>query len=83
ICKLCLFYDDLTEAGPQAICGALLAARLARLHGIAVELFSAAAPRGITQDADVTTFLGRNICPPGVTVRAVSAEVIPWSLFKA
>jgi len=83
ICKLCLFYDDLTEAGPQAICGALLAARLARLHGVAVELFNAAPHRDITRDTDATTFLGRNICPPGVTAQAVGAEVIPWSLFKA
>ncbi len=81
--KLCLFYDDLTEAGPKAICGSLLAARLARLHGVAVELFTGAVQPEATQDADVRTFLGRNICPPGVTARTVGAEVIPWSLFKS
>ncbi|MGE5217207.1 MAG: hypothetical protein ACM3SP_09435 [Chloroflexota bacterium] len=82
ICKLCLFYDDLTEAGPKAICGALFAVRLSRLHGVAVELFNAAAQSGLPMDADVTTFLGHNICPRGVVARAVGAEVIPWSLFK-
>ncbi len=81
--KLCLFYDDLTETGPKAVCGALLAARLARLHGVAVELFSAAAQPDVSRDRDVTTFLGHSICPPGVAAHAVGAEVIPWSLLKA
>jgi methylthioribose-1-phosphate isomerase len=82
ISKLCLFYDELTVAGPKATCGSLLAAQLARLHGVAIELFSAAVQPGTTRDTDVTTFLGRNICPPGVGARAVAAEVIPWSLLK-
>jgi methylthioribose-1-phosphate isomerase len=81
--KLCLFYDDLTETGPKAVCGALLATRLARLHGVAVELFSAAAQPAVSRDNDVTTFLGRSICPPGVAAHAVGAEVIPWALLKA
>lgn len=80
--KLCLFYDDLTEAGPKAICGALLAARLARLHSVGIELFGAAAQPAVGRDSDVTTFLGRNILPPAVAVHKVSAEVIPWSLLK-
>ena len=80
--KLCLFYDKLTDEGPSGICGSLLAARLARLHEVPVELFSGAAQRGKTKDHDVSTFLGKNICPPGVTIQAVGAEVIPWSLFK-
>jgi methylthioribose-1-phosphate isomerase len=81
--KLCLFYDDLTETGPKAICGALLAAQLARQHGVPVELFSAATQPDVSRDRDVTTFLGRSICPPGVAARATGAEVIPWSLLKA
>ena len=80
--KLCLFYDTLTEAGPSGICGSLLAARLAHLHKVGVELFSAAEERGATLDTDGSTFLGRSICPPGVNVRAVGAEVIPWSVLK-
>ncbi len=80
--KLCLFYDTLTEAGPSGICGSLLAVRLARLHNVPVELFSGAEQRGATKDHDVSTFLGKNICPAGVSVRAVGAEMIPWSLLK-
>jgi methylthioribose-1-phosphate isomerase len=80
--KLCLFYDNLTDEGPNGICGSLLAARLARLHEVPVELFSGTEQRGTTKDHDVSTFLGNNICPPGVSIRAVGAEVIPWSLFK-
>ncbi|HEY5544380.1 MAG TPA: hypothetical protein VIM04_14130 [Candidatus Binatia bacterium] len=80
--KLCLFYDSLTDEGASGICGSLLAARLARLHDVPIELFSGAAQRGATQDSDVSTFLGRNICPAGVSVRMVSAETIPWSVLK-
>jgi eIF-2B alpha/beta/delta-like uncharacterized protein len=81
--KLCLFYDALTEAGPSGICGSLLAARLAHLHKVSVELFSAAEKRAATLDTDGSTFLGKSICPPGVNVRAVGAEVVPWSLLKS
>ena len=81
--KLCLFYDALTEAGPSGICGSLLAARLAQLHKVSVELFSAAEKRAATLDTDGSTFLGKSICPPGVNVRAVGAEVVPWSLLKS
>jgi methylthioribose-1-phosphate isomerase len=81
--KLCLFYDTLTQAGPSGICGSLLAARLARLHKVEVELFSAAEKRGATLDHDGSTFLGRSICPPAVNVLEVGAEVVPWSLLKA
>jgi methylthioribose-1-phosphate isomerase len=80
--KLCLFYDTLTEAGPSGICGSLLAARLARLHGVGIELFSGAAERGPTPDSDASTFLGKTTCPAGVKVRTVGAEVISWSVLK-
>lgn len=80
--KLCLFYDDLKEEGPSGICGALLAASLARLHEVPVELFSGATQRGADVDRDCATFLGETICPAGASVRAVGAEVIPWSLLK-
>jgi methylthioribose-1-phosphate isomerase len=81
--KLCLFYDTLTEAGPSGICGSLLAARLAQLHKVGVELFSAAEQPGPTLDTDGSTFLGRSICAPGVSVLEVGAEVVPWSLLKS
>jgi methylthioribose-1-phosphate isomerase len=81
--KVCLFYDELTDAGPRGICGSLLAARLARLHDVSVELFSAEIDPGETLDKDASTFLGTTVCPPGVNIREVGAEVIPWSLLKS
>ena len=38
--KLCFFYDSLAAAGPQGICGSLLAVQLAHVHGVPIELFS-------------------------------------------
>jgi methylthioribose-1-phosphate isomerase len=81
--KLCLFYDDLTEAGPKAICGSLLAVQLARLHGVPIELFSGATKNDAASDQDGATFMGKRICPAGVQVPPVEAEVIPWALFKS
>jgi len=80
--KLCLFYCDLTEAGPSGICGSLLAVRLARLHGVPVELLCGEQPQGATIDRDVSTFLGTKICPAGASIRNVEAEVVPWGLFN-
>jgi methylthioribose-1-phosphate isomerase len=80
--KLCLFYDTLTGEGPRAICGSQLAARLARSHGVDVELFSGAGERKPTRDRDVGTFLGRKTCPAAASVRAVGAEVVPWALLR-
>lgn len=82
IAKLCLFYDELTEAGPRAICGSLLTAQLAHLHGCAIELFDGDARQLPTLDEDVSTFMGKNICPAGVSVRRVDSEVVPWTLLK-
>ncbi len=82
IAKLCFFYDKLATAGPQGICGSLLAVQLARLHGVAIELFSGEGPWPSTTDRDVSTFLGEAICPAGVAVRTIGAEVVPWALFK-
>ena len=82
ICKLCVFYDRMTDEGASAICGSLLAARLAQLHGVPIEGFSAAEQHGLTNDRDVSTFLGKIICPPGVAVRGAGAETIPPSLLK-
>jgi methylthioribose-1-phosphate isomerase len=83
IAKLCLFYDELTEAGPKGICGSLLAVQLARLHGVPIELFSGAAKNEAGAERDVATFMGKKICPAGVEVKPVDAEVVPWALFKS
>jgi methylthioribose-1-phosphate isomerase len=80
--KLCLFYESLTEAGPKGICGSLVAVQLARLHGVPIELFSGEGRSDSTADQDVSTFMGKKICPAGVAVRPVEAEVVPWALFK-
>lgn len=83
IAKLCFFYDGLAPEGPRGICGALLAVQLARLHGVAIELFSGDGHSESTADSDVSTFLGELICPDGVVVRPLGAEVVPWALFKS
>jgi methylthioribose-1-phosphate isomerase len=80
--KLCLFYTALSEDGPAGICGTLLAVQLARLHGVPVELFGGEQHMDSTLDSDVSTFMGRKICPAGVGIRAVEAEVVPWTLLK-
>jgi methylthioribose-1-phosphate isomerase len=84
--KLCLFYNDFAEQGPIGICGSLLAVQLARLHGVAVELFSGAPVDSavfLTIDQDASTFMGKAICPAGVALYPVAAEVVPWALFKS
>jgi eIF-2B alpha/beta/delta-like uncharacterized protein len=80
--KLCLFYTQLDEKGPNGICGSLLAAQLARLHGVPIELFEGGRRNFPARDQDVSTFMGKKIISPGVALRAVEAEVIPWELFK-
>ena len=82
ILKLCLFYGSLDEAGPRGICGSLLAVQLARLHGVPIELFNGDELSAAPCDSDVSTFMGKKICPAGVAVRAVEEEVVPWGLFK-
>ena len=83
ILKFCLFYDSLGEAGPRGICGSLLAVQLARLHSVPIELFNGDDHSDSTPDRDVSTFMGKKICPAGVAVRAVEEEVVPWGLFKS
>jgi len=39
--RLFLFYEELKESGPMGICGSLLAAHLAREHGVPIELLQA------------------------------------------
>jgi methylthioribose-1-phosphate isomerase len=83
IAKLCFFYDSLAPEGPHGICGSLLAVQLARLHGVAIELFSGGERNASTADSDVSTFLGEPICPAGVAIRPLGSEVVPWALFKS
>ncbi|HSK31424.1 MAG TPA: hypothetical protein VLA17_15800, partial [Candidatus Limnocylindria bacterium] len=80
--KLCVFYQNLTEEGPKGICGSLLAVQLARLHGVPVEIYSGADGHPASVDSDVSTFMGKRICPAGVAIRPVAPEVVPWALFK-
>jgi methylthioribose-1-phosphate isomerase len=80
--KLCLFYTGLADQGPSGICGSLLAVQLARLHGVPTELFDGGRRSLSTRDNDASTFMGKKIIPPGVAIRTVEAEVVPWGLFK-
>jgi methylthioribose-1-phosphate isomerase len=81
--KVFLFYTGIDEHGPSGICGMLLAAQLARLHGVPIELFEAGQRDFRPSDKDVSTFLGRRIISAGVDVRAVHDEVIPWRLLRS
>lgn len=80
--KLFLYFYGLDADGPRGSCGSLLAAQLARLHGVAIELCDGAQRRTHPIDADAATFLGRRICPDGVSLRPVEDEVIPWTLLR-
>jgi hypothetical protein len=82
ICMMYLFYDELNEQGLSGPCGSLLAVRLARHHGVPIELQEAEQHEESPVDRDVATFLGRPILPPGVSVCTVQKELIPWSLLK-
>ncbi len=80
--KLCLFYEAVNEQGPRGICGSLLAVRLARHHGVPIELLASESPEGAGADRDVSTFLGQKICPAGVSVHPIDSEDLPWAIFK-
>ena len=80
--KLYLFYDGLGEQGLSVPCGSLVALRLARHHGVPIELLEAEQNKEAPIDRDVATFLGRPILPSGVSVHRVESEIIPWSLLK-
>jgi methylthioribose-1-phosphate isomerase len=79
--RLYLFYTEIGTEGPVGSPGALLAALLARAHGVPIELLAGDAPAP-ARDRDVSTFLGRRVLPEGVKIFPVAKEVIPWSLFK-
>jgi methylthioribose-1-phosphate isomerase len=81
--QLYLFYNGLSEGGPSGICGSLLAAGLARAHGVPVELLEADSAAASSIDRDVSTFLGHKVIPTGVSVYPVDPEIIPWQLLNA
>jgi methylthioribose-1-phosphate isomerase len=80
--RMYLFYVGLGEQGPAAICGSLLAARLARAHGVAIELLESEKTKELPLDADVSTFLGRKVTAPEVAVYPIENELLPWELLK-
>ncbi|HET9297073.1 MAG TPA: hypothetical protein VFP18_09280, partial [Candidatus Binatia bacterium] len=77
ISKLYLYYSRLDPHGASGICGSLLALELARAHGIPVELLASDSVKRLTIDSDVSTFMGRNICPSGASIFPLKSEVIP------
>ncbi len=80
--RLYLFYAELSEKGPVAICGSLLAALLARAHGVPVELLSSEETNLASLDRDISTFLGQRVISEGIAIHPVEREVVPWSLFE-
>ena len=80
--RLYLFYAGLAEQGAAAICGSLLAARLARAHGVAIELLESEETKELPLDADVSTFLGHKVIAPQVAVYPIENELLPWELLK-
>jgi methylthioribose-1-phosphate isomerase len=80
--QLYLFYNGLDETGPSGICGSLLAVRLARTHGVAIELLEANPSNESSEDHDVSTFLGKPIMPARAAVYPLQKEIIPWALLQ-
>ncbi len=79
--RLYLFYDEIGGQGPVGGCGSLLAALLARAHGVPIELLAGeAAPAPV--DHDVSTFMGRRVITDGINIYPVEKEIVPWALFK-
>jgi methylthioribose-1-phosphate isomerase len=80
--RLYLFYRGLAEHGAAAICGSLLAARLARAHGVGIELLESEETKELPLDVDVSTFLGHKMLAPRVAVYPIENELLPWGLLK-
>ena len=78
--KLFLFHRGVHQRGPSGYGGALLAAQLARVHGVAIELQPSKATVDAPLDGDVATFLGERVVPAGVSIHALETEIIPWEL---
>ena len=80
--KLYLYYSRQDKQGVSGICGSLLAVGLARAHGVPVELLASDSVERSTVDTDVSTFMGKTICPSGASVFPIESEVMPWELFN-
>ncbi len=77
-----LFYKELDEQGSVGICGSLLTAHLAHVHGIPIKLLGSGETRQQPLDETVATFMGERVCPEEVAVYPIEKERIPWSLLK-
>jgi methylthioribose-1-phosphate isomerase len=80
--KLYLYYSWLDQHGISGICGSLLALGLARAHDVSVELMASDSVKRSTVDSDVSTFMGKGICPAGASVFPIESEVLPWELVQ-
>ncbi len=80
IAKLVLFHRGVFEQGASGYYGALLAAHLAKFHGVAIELQESQVIGDPTMDHDVGTFLGEKVVPEGVAIHPIGAETIPWEM---
>lgn len=78
-----LFYQKLDEKGPVGICGSLLTAHLAQIHKIPVKLLRSGETPQQPLDDTVATFVGKRVCPEGVSPYPIEKERIPWALLKA
>jgi methylthioribose-1-phosphate isomerase len=80
--KLYLYYGRVDQQGVSGICGSLLALGLARAHDVPVELLASDSVKRSTVDSDVSTFMGRSICPTGASIFPLESEVMPLELFE-
>ena len=80
--KLYLYHSLLDGQGAMGICGSLLALGLARAHAVPVELLASDSVKLSTVDTDVSTFMGKTICPPGASVFPLEREVMPLEMLK-
>jgi methylthioribose-1-phosphate isomerase len=80
--KLYLYYSRVDQQGVSGICGSLLALGLARAHDVPVELLASDSIKRSTVDSDVSTFMGKSICPTGASIFPLESEVMPRQLFE-
>jgi methylthioribose-1-phosphate isomerase len=80
ISRLYLCCRESSGQGVTGIAGSLLALELARAHGVPVELLESNGDIDALGDQDVSTFLGQNVLPTGVSIHPLRTETIPTSL---
>jgi len=74
--RVYLFYHELDENGPVGICGSLLTARLAQVHGVPIKLLGSGETQQQPLDGTVATFMGQRVCPEEVTIYPVPSQKI-------